>query len=315
MASFLSGQSSFGGRLAGIDSVRFAGNLPAEVELEMARHSSHDELDRWGGFFGGDHGTMTVKGDGNGEGYKATFDGLTAAGVDYRANHNLVLGLLLGYQGTSVDADGGSRLKIQGGQAGLYALLKSRGFYAQILGEGGKNTYDSQRASFDGTATGNTDGTMLSGQLGLGYRLELGKWALGPMAGIQYTQVDMKGFTETGSLAPETFGDQGDHSLMSNLGARVSGIFNLSRSMTVIPAVSGSWMKELHNKGGDITSSIGGDSFTVLGSQIGQSGFQLQGGLGVQWKSGFNLSAQYQKDFGRDRFDAQTIGGQVQFKL
>ncbi len=315
MAGLMSARGGFSARLAGIESVRFAGNLPAEVELEMARHSSRLNGARWGGFLSGDRTSLTVDGDGNGEGYEATFGGLTAAGVDYQISHKLALGVLFGYQGASVSADGGSRLTIRGGQAGFYGLFKSRGFYSQAMGVFGKNDYDSQRASFGGVASGKTDGTMLSGQFGLGYRYETGKWAMGPTAGIQYTNVKVDAFTETGSLSPEAFGEQEGHSLAAQLGARVGGKFDMGRSMSLVPALRAAWVKELDYEGGDITSSIGNQAFTVQGSRIGQSGFQTEASLGLQWKSGFNLSVQYRKDFGRDHFDAQTLGGQVHFKL
>jgi outer membrane autotransporter protein len=101
----------------------------------------------------------------------------------------------------------------------------------------------------------------------------------------------------------------------ANLGASVGGNFALGRNVSLTPALRCSWVKELNYKGGDIISNIGGQAFTVNGSEIGQNGFQAEGSLGLQWRNGFNLSAQYRKDFGRKNFEAQTIGGQVRFKL
>jgi outer membrane autotransporter protein len=319
MASFLAGQNGFGGNspTASIDSnTMFAGTLPAEVELEMARHSSHiNDEGVWGGFFDGGGGSLSVNGDGNGEGYNATFSGLTAAGVDYQVNHDLAFGLLLGYQGANVSANGGSHMAIAGGQAGLYGLVKSSGFFAQFLGAGGYNTYNSQRVAYGGTASGNTNGEQYTGQVGLGYQFQAGDWTLGPIGSLQYTKVDINGFQETGSLSPESFGNQGQDSLMSNLGAQLAADLPLNRNATLVPVVNATWLKEYDNQGGVIDSSVGGTPFTVQGSQIGQDGIQVGAGLGLQFRDGLNLSVQYQGDFAQTNFSSQAFGGEIHFNL
>lgn len=53
----------------------------------------------------------------------------------------------------------------------------------------------------------------------------------------------------------------------------------------------------------------------MLGSKIGQSGFQVGGGLGLQWKNGLNFTIRYQGDFGRTNFDSQAFGGEIHFNL
>jgi uncharacterized protein YhjY with autotransporter beta-barrel domain len=319
MSSFLAGQGGFGARneYAGIDSgIQFAGTLPAEVELEMSRHSSRiKDEERWGGFIIGDGGNLKVTGDGNGDGYKAKFGGLTAAGVDYQASRDLAIGLLLGDQEASVNAEGGSHLAINGGQIGLYALAKSKGFYAQALGEGGYNIYDGQRVSFGGTASSHTKGSLYAGQMGLGYRMQTAHLTYGPTGSIQYTAVNVKAFQETGSLSPESFGKQQDHSLASNLGARVAANLPVGKNATFYPVVSCGWVKEYHSKGGTIDANLAGSPFTVEGAQIGQSGFQMDGGLGLQWRNGMNLSVHYEKTLGRKHYDSQTVGGEIHVYL
>jgi uncharacterized protein YhjY with autotransporter beta-barrel domain len=319
MSSFLAGQGGFGARneYAGIDSgIQFAGALPAEEELEMSRHSSRiKDEERWGGFIIGDGGNLKVTGDGNGDGYKAKFGGLTAAGVDYQANRDLAIGLLLGDQEASVNAEGGSHLAINGGQIGLYALAKSKGFYAQALGEGGYDIYDGQRVSFGGTASSHTKGSMYAGQMGLGYRMQTAHLTYGPMGSIQYTAVNVKAFQETGSLSPESFGKQQDHSLASNLGARVAANLPVGKNATFYPVVSVGWVKEYHNNGGTINANLAGSPFTVEGAQIGQNGFQMDGGLGLQWRNGMNLSVHYEKTLGRKHYDSQTVGGEIHVYL
>lgn len=319
MSSFLAGQGGFGARnqYAGIDSgIQFAGALPADDEMEMSRQSSRvREEERWGGFIIGDGGNLKVTGDGNGEGYKAKFGGLTAAGVDYQASRDLAIGLLLGDQEASVNAESGSHLAINGGQVGLYALAKSKGFYAQALGEGGYDIYDGQRVSFGGTASDHAKGSLYAGQMGLGYRIQTAHWAYGPTGSIQFTQVNVKAFQETGSFSPESFGKQQGHSLSSNLGARIAANLPVGKNATFSPVVSGGWVKEYHDRGGDIDANLGGSPFTVEGAQIGQGGLQLDGGLGLQWRNGMNLSVHYETILGRKHYDSQTVGGEIHVSL
>jgi len=214
-----------------------------------------------------------------------------------------------------VKADGGTHLISDGGQLGLYGLLKSKGFYAQVLGEAGLSTYDTQRTTFGGTATGKTDGNLMSGVLGMGYRITTGRWILGPLASLQYTQVHVNGFQETGSLAPEAIEKQDDHSAASRLGGRVAADFDLGRNWIMTPAIKGAWLKEFDNRGGSITASIADQTFTVMGSHIGRSGCEAEIGVGLQWKNSLNVSARYQKVMGRDNFNANTVGGQVRINL
>jgi outer membrane autotransporter protein len=319
MSDFLSERDGFSQRTASLSDVRFADTRTVTDDMATALDVVADSpatMDgRWGGFFGGDAGNLKVTSDGNGEGYKATFRGLTAAGADYRVRKNLAVGLLFGYQDSDVDADGGSHLTIKGGQVGVYGLLKSKDLYAQALIEGGKDTYDSKRASFGGVASGKADGTLFTGQVGLGYRYVTGRWTMGPVGSLQYTRVKLDGFQETGSWAPEDYPDQVGDSLSSNLGVQAAGDFKLGRAWTLMPSLRGAWVKEFDDKGGSVVSSLDGEAFTVDGSRIGQSGFRLDISLGVDWKKTFDLSACYQKDLGRDHFDAQTFGGQLSFKL
>jgi outer membrane autotransporter protein len=222
---------------------------------------------------------------------------------------------LFGYQDTNVDSDGGNHLCVTGGQVGVYALGRSGRWFGQALVEGGKDSYNDTRVSFGGTASGKTDGTMASGQLGIGYRLGKGPWTYGPEAGVQYTRVGMKGFKETGSLVPETFGDQSADSLGAKLGAKVAGNFRVSKNLTLEPMARGAWVKEFSYKGGDVDASFAGSAFAVEGSEVGQSGFEAEAVLGLSWKDRVTLSGHYQKDLGRKDYVAQTVGGTLQVRF
>jgi outer membrane autotransporter protein len=324
MSDLLANRNGFEDRIANIDSVRFAGTQSTDEEMATAMDevskTSSKLSERWGGFYCGDVGNLKVDGDGNGEGYKATLRGMTAAGADFRIHPNLAVGFLFGYQDADINTDDGSHVDLTGGQLGVYGLVESRGFYAQALVEGGGSSYDIQRVSY-GTvetgarATGTTDGKLFSGQLGGGYQYTTGCWAMGPITSVQYTRLKMSAFQETGTLAPEFFPSQAEYSLSIRWGAQASGDFNLGRNLVLIPTLAGTWLDELHDKGGSVTSSIAGQVFTVDGSKIGQSDFRVEASLGIEWKKVANISARYQKDLGRDNFNTQSVGVELRYKL
>jgi hypothetical protein len=41
----------------------------------------------------------------------------------------------------------------------------------------------------------------------------------------------------------------------------------------------------------------------------------MDGGLGLQWRNGMNLSVHYEKTLGRKHYDSQTVGGEIHFNL
>src|SRR4029077_8770707 len=143
-------------------------------------------------------------------------------GVDYLVCPNFAIGLTGGYAPTNADLVNNGSLDVDGGTIGAYSTLFGGGFYVNAAALGVFNGYDSHRTALLGTASGDTDGRDFNAFVSAGYEWKKGGLTIGPTVGYQYTYVEMDGFTESGSLAPLTFGDQNANSSRTALGAKAS---------------------------------------------------------------------------------------------
>ncbi len=287
----------------------FAGNMPAEEEAEIAQTVSQPE--RWGAFANGMTNFGTVSSDGNGAGYQFSTGG-TTAGVDYRFAKDLVIGLMLGFDQTGTSQSSGT-VNARGGQAGLYAGWKADDWHATAFVDGGLDTYTTQRTGFGGTSSGSTSGTEYTGQLSFGFDMKMEDFKVSPFVSGQYTQVNVNGFTETGSLAPLTFGNQGENYINSDLGAGLSRTWNVF-GVKLSPSVSAAWEHVYQGNNDSLTANFGsGSSFTVAGSAVGADAAVLGAGLNAEFDKGLNIYANYQGKVGMTNYTDQSLSGGVNF--
>ncbi|OAD22086.1 outer membrane autotransporter barrel domain protein, partial [Candidatus Thiomargarita nelsonii] len=136
-------------------------------------------------------------------------------GVDYRLTNQFVLGVAAGYNklgsdivhtasvsGGSVDADGYS---LSG-----YGLYYLDNFYVNGVITYTSNDYDIERRvvilsnnpsipTINRTASANTDSDQIAFSATAGYELSREAWTFGPYARLDYLDVDIDGYTETGA--------------------------------------------------------------------------------------------------------------------
>lgn len=288
------------------ESPMFASNMPVAQEAQMAQGI---QSDRWGVFVSGIGNFGTVTSDGNGAGYQFSTGG-TTAGVDYRFSKDFVGGLLFGYDQSSTSQSTGT-VNTTGGQAGLYAGLKADQYHLDVLVDGGLDSYATQRTSFGGTATGSISGMEYTGQLNMGFDFEMGDFGISPFASGQYTQMNVNGFSETGSLAPLTYGNQGESYLVSDLGSQFGLKLKLG-GVNLLPNVSGAWEHVYQGNVDSLTATLGaGSSFTVNGSATGTDAAVVGGGLNIEFSRNFNLYAEYQGKMGMTNYTSQSFTGGI----
>jgi len=166
---------------------------------------------RWGVWVTGYGDFVNVDDDGLARGYRYTTGGMTV-GIDYRVLDHFVVGLMGGYAHTWTDLRPGS-IDVDTGWGGLYAGYFSRGlsaerenagtFYVLASAYGGGNSLDSSRAALLGDrANGSSESQEWSAFLSAGYDFHCGQLTIGPTAAVQYSYVNLDGFTEHGSIAP-----------------------------------------------------------------------------------------------------------------
>ena len=143
------------------------------------------------------------------------------AGADYAAAPGLTLGLLVTKNDGEFDATFGHADADGMGARGYFKSALSKEFL--LVGSLGyeNNSYDTRRTTTDVVkATGTTDGTAVSGMLGLNYLAwTKGELSLVPRAALTYSHASIDGFTESGANDRLTVSGYDASRLTGDLGA------------------------------------------------------------------------------------------------
>ncbi len=271
---------------------------------------------RWGVWVTGFGDFVDVGDDNFVRGYDFTTGGVTV-GLDYRILNNLVVGLFGSYSQTWVDQKPSGSSNIDTGLGGLYLGYFNGGFYGDVGAYGGYYSFDSTRQGLLGNATGSSDGNEWSVFADTGYDFHFGHFTVGPTASVQYTNVYLNGFTETGSAAPARIFDDSEESLRSDVGLRASYDFAAGR-ITVRPFVRAAWEHEYKYTGLPITASLvdfNEPAVTSFGPHLGHDSALINAGVSVQWTERVSTYVSYDGQVGRDRYNANGVSGGIRFSF
>jgi len=276
---------------------------------------------RWGTFAMGSGQYVTVHNqDDNADGYRIT-NGSFLGGVDYRLLHNLAIGVYGGYVGSESDLVGRGRITTDGGTVGGYATFFSHGFYLQAAGGGGWNSYENRRDALLGQAAGSTNGSELNAMGAIGYDWTMnfnaanhpGALTVGPIASVQYTNVDIDGYSEHGSLIPLEIQGRSEDSLRSTIGGKAAICIQTDHGIMLRPEVRVAWLHEYSDRAYPIDARFIGcpDIFTVHGPRTGEDAALVNAGVTVQFNPMVALFAHYDGIFGRDNYDSNAVSGGI----
>lgn len=195
--------------------------------------------------------------------------GITA-GMDYRFTDNFVLGVAIGYSRLDVDiirntSASGGNIDANSYSLSTYGLYYLDNFYLNGMLTYTSNDYDIKRRviipsnnpaipAIDRTASANTDSDQIALSLGGGYELSQNGWTYGPSIRIDYLDVDIDGYTETGAGGLNLqISSQDIKSLTSNLGAQVS--YAISQNFGIlIPQGRVAWVHEFKDESRSIAA-------------------------------------------------------------
>ncbi|MFA5193653.1 MAG: autotransporter domain-containing protein, partial [Verrucomicrobiia bacterium] len=318
------------GTLDGLNALpQFAANLPAQDLLAMSQGTLYSGALRptadnpWGVFVDGAGQFIGVKGNENAGGYHVTTAGLTV-GADYRVMDNttypfdqLVVGGSMGYANSSSDLAGDGRITVNGAQANAYAVWFREGLHVEGMVGGGCNVYDTRREALGGTASGNTDGWMLSGLLGTGYDWKQGPWRFGPEAFVQYTRLSMDSFDESGSLAPLHIESQSMDSLHTQIGAHCVYLMKVD-TIELAPEVRLGWRHEYMNPDMSLDSRFAngaGSVFTTQGPVLGSDSAVVGAGLSVQWTRELGTYVNFDTELGPSNYQLFYVSAGVRVRF
>ncbi len=268
---------------------------------------------RWGFFASGSGQFANVDNeDSNARGYDFA-SGVFTFGADYRLTSQWALGLAGSFAHTGADLANNGHLEVNAGKIALFSTMQANGFYLDLAGSAGLNSYDIRRGALGGAATGDTNGMEYNGLAAAGYDWTFRNVRLGPVGSVQYTYADFDAFTEAGSLAPLHFPDQEQDFVRTTLGARASASLAL-RGVSLRPELRVSWNHNFSERAYPIDSRLAsgaGDAFTVWGPRTGRDSALVQFGATAAWNERFSTYLFYQGEFGRNNYSGNAVSGGV----
>ncbi len=273
---------------------------------------------RWGVFVTGSGDFVNVdNNDRNAHGYDIT-TGTVLVGLDYRVCDHFAIGIDGSYSGGRADLVDDGRINYDGGQAGAYATVYGiKGFFGSLIHidggvNGGWNDYDTHRTGLQNLPVrGSTDGSEFNAFLAYGSDWHFGRLLVGTWSSLQYTNVDVNSFTETGSLAPLTFPDQSEDSFRSSTGLRLA--YDASFGRTIFrPEIRAAWEHEYGDRAYPIDArfaSGAGGIFTVHGPAIGRDSALVDAGFTILWNNRVSTYLFYDGNLGRSNYDNNAVSG------
>lgn len=182
----------------------------------------------------------------------------------------------------------------------------------------GWNEYSGRRhilfTGVDRTADAEYDGQDYTAFVSTGYHLPVQKFTITPLASLQYSHIDLDGYTETGAGDINLNVDSQDYNFLeSGLGVKVEHGFNYSNKMTLVPDVHFKWLHEFNNPTLQNTASFvaGSPSFTTAELQTPDNTYNVGIGFtllscactGTTW----SLEGAYDHDWGNDGYSADRL--------
>jgi outer membrane autotransporter protein len=298
------------------------GNGKSTKNPPIPRPATMNRWDFWSTGFGD---FVQVDSDFNARGYKFTTGGIDL-GIDYRLTSHFAVGLMGSYAHTWTDLRPGN-IDVDSARGGLYATYFANDFSAGHEHQatvylnggiyGGYNSYDSSRHGLQGNANGNSDGGEFSTFLSGGYDIHLKPLTIGPIASLQYTNVTVNGFSETGSLAPLSIHSDSEESLRTDIGFRV--LYQCrAGSVLLEPFLKATWQHEFKYSALPLTAGlvdIPGPFATFSGPVEGHDSAIVSAGISAQWIASVSTYISYNGQLGRDRYDANAVVGGVRFSF
>jgi outer membrane autotransporter protein len=272
---------------------------------------------RWGIFVTGSGEYVKVSDeDANAPGYRIT-NGAVILGLDYRVSHNFAVGIYGGYEAGRAKLFENGRLTMEGGNVGGFATYFHDGFYVDVAGGSGWNSYEIRRSALLGYARGRTDGSEVNALGAIGYDWKIGCLNIGPTASVQYTNVDIDRYTETGSLLPLEIQDQNEDSLRSTIGLRAS--YDIKAGSAIFrPEVRAGWLHEYYDQAYPIDARLaagGGGILRAFGPTVGRDAAQIRAGVSAQLSRAFAVYVYYDGIVGRSNYNSNGASGGFSFSF
>jgi T5SS/PEP-CTERM-associated repeat protein len=239
--------------------------------------------------------------------------GAVTAGADYQITSHLRFGAQFAYGHTDANLDYiGSKATVDSYSPGIYASYVDGGWYGNASFNYAYNsdteTRNIQIGPLTGSNHGAAQGNQFGGNLTGGYEFQKDGWKFGPVLGLQYVNLGLDSFNETGPTALQING-QSAESFRSQLG--IDARYAVRCGSTVLtPHASASWQHEFLDDSRGITSQFNGSgvgSFTVNTTSPERDSAFLNIGLNAEVTHTLTLFTDYSAQVGQSNFFAQSV--------
>jgi outer membrane autotransporter protein len=150
------------------------------------------------------------------------------------------------------------------------------------------------------------------GDLDGGYDFHVKNWTFGPLAGAQYTHLDVNSFSEDGADvlgADESVSKQETDSLRSRLGGHVNYAFQTG-TVVLTPHLDASWQHEFMDHGEGINAQIVnvvGAPFTVTTPNPSRDSALIDCGLNADLNGQITVFGDYLIQAGQSNYFGQSV--------
>jgi uncharacterized protein YhjY with autotransporter beta-barrel domain len=263
------------------------------------------------------------------DGYKSNILGITA-GADYRFSKKLVAGLALSYSNTDGDFRGGGNFSTNSyGGIAFASFLPTDKTFVQITGGYTRNNYLVSRAAsafidpdraVNGLASSNSNGNVYNLGFLSGYDQPIGRFTVGPRAGLNYSHTQIHDYTETGGTGIELkYDKQYINSLQSVVGVQGSAAFSTGLGV-LVPQLNADYIHEFANSQRFIHVQFAEDfranptKFTFQNDVPVRNYFNLGTGLLMVLPNGWQPFVSFRAMVGNEQFNnyAGTFGLRIE---
>lgn len=246
------------------------------------------------------------------DGYSANATGFSA-GIDGQLNDATVLGLAYSYVDTDVDSDDGNKTQVDSNALTAYGSWTYDRFFVDGSLTYGQNRNKSKRFIAGTEAKGTYDSDVLGLSALAGYAFDINNgMVVEPRVAARYSVVNIDGFSEKGSSAALTTGDQRMEVGELGAGVRLAGQFDVAGGI-LEPEIKAMAYHDFIADSSNSTSTyvLGGNSFVTNGASSAKDTYEL--GLGATYRKGdVTLGLGYDR-LTKTGFDADILTAKVRY--
>ncbi len=234
-------------------------------------------------------------------------------GVDFHLRPNITIGAFGGYSDLNARLvpNGGGRGRLKSSFFGGYAAAGVGPAQLDLWGSYTDLDWGFSRniafGNFAATTTARTGGYTVAGGASVSVMAHLGKVTIGPVGGVRYVDLKLRGFGEEGgSIAALNLGRFDRTSVRSHLGAGASAAFELGGA-TVRPQIHALWYHEFRNGASTIASNFGttgagiDSAFAFTTTPLRSNYYNAGASLSVGGKSPLSMVVAYDAQLSGDR--------------